>query len=85
VHFLVDPELGLNTAIKKLRAALGDQADNPRFIETVPRCGYRFLAPVRALERHGLGRPQAAMPVSEIPVLTGVHTARRRSKLVGLS
>ena len=37
---------GLNTAIKKLRAALGDSPDNPRFIETVPRRGYRFLAPV---------------------------------------
>jgi len=37
---------GLNTAIKKLRAALGDSADNPRFIETVPRRGYRFLAPI---------------------------------------
>ena len=41
-HSLVDPELGLNTAIKKLRAAFGDQADNPRFIETIPRRGYRF-------------------------------------------
>jgi DNA-binding winged helix-turn-helix (wHTH) protein len=37
---------GLNNAIKKLRAALSDAADNPRFIETVPRRGYRFLAPV---------------------------------------
>jgi DNA-binding winged helix-turn-helix (wHTH) protein len=37
---------GLNTAIKKLRLALGDAADNPRFIETVPRRGYRFVAPV---------------------------------------
>src|SRR5579859_2670866 len=37
---------GLNTAIKKLRTALGDSPDNPRFIETVPRHGYRFLAPV---------------------------------------
>ncbi len=37
---------GLNTAIKKLRAALGDAAENPRFIETIPRRGYRFLAPV---------------------------------------
>lgn len=35
---------GLNTAIKKLRLALDDSADNPRFIETVPRRGYRFLA-----------------------------------------
>jgi TolB-like protein/DNA-binding winged helix-turn-helix (wHTH) protein len=37
---------GLNTAVKKLRAAVNDSADNPRFIETVPRRGYRFLAPV---------------------------------------
>jgi tetratricopeptide (TPR) repeat protein/DNA-binding winged helix-turn-helix (wHTH) protein len=37
---------GLNTAIKKLRTALGDSSDNPLFIETVPRRGYRFLAPV---------------------------------------
>jgi TolB-like protein/DNA-binding winged helix-turn-helix (wHTH) protein/Tfp pilus assembly protein PilF len=37
---------GLNTAIKKLRTALNDSADNPRFVETVPRMGYRFIAPV---------------------------------------
>src|SRR4051812_11898294 len=37
---------GLNTAIKKLRTALGDTAGNPRFIETIPRRGYRFIAPV---------------------------------------
>jgi DNA-binding winged helix-turn-helix (wHTH) protein/tetratricopeptide (TPR) repeat protein len=40
---------GLNTAIKKLRSALSDTADNPRFIETVPRRGYRFVAPVNIL------------------------------------
>lgn len=38
---------GLNTAIRKLRAALSDSADNPRFIETVPRRGYRFIASVQ--------------------------------------
>jgi DNA-binding winged helix-turn-helix (wHTH) protein/Tol biopolymer transport system component len=37
---------GLNTAIRKLRAAFGDSASNPRFIETIPRRGYRFIAPV---------------------------------------
>jgi len=42
----VDFDLGLNTAIKKIRAALGDSADNPRFIETVPKRGYRFIYPV---------------------------------------
>src|ERR1700693_18322 len=42
----VDFDEGLNTAIKKLRYALGDSADHPVFIETVPRRGYRFIAPV---------------------------------------
>src|SRR5579884_4062069 len=42
----VDFDHALNTAVKKIRAALGDEADNPRFIETVPRRGYRFIAPV---------------------------------------
>ena len=42
----VDFEDGLNTAVKKLRDALGDDAEQPRYIETVPRHGYRFLAEV---------------------------------------
>jgi TolB-like protein/DNA-binding winged helix-turn-helix (wHTH) protein len=37
----------INTAIRKLRVAFGDSADNPRFIETIPRRGYRFIAPVQ--------------------------------------
>ena len=42
----VDFEHSLNSAIKKLRQALGDSAENPRYIETLPRLGYRFIAPV---------------------------------------
>jgi len=42
----VDFDNGLNTSINKLREALGDSADNPRYIETLPRRGYRFIAPV---------------------------------------
>src|SRR5258708_28092730 len=42
----VDFEHGLNAAVKRLRVALGDDADSPRFIETVPRRGYRFVASV---------------------------------------
>src|SRR5215471_3776130 len=42
----VDFDAALNTAVGKLRAALSDSADNPRFLETVPRHGYRFVAPV---------------------------------------
>jgi DNA-binding winged helix-turn-helix (wHTH) protein len=39
-HSQIDSELGLNTAVKKLRTAFGDSADNPRFIETLPKRGY---------------------------------------------
>ena len=42
----VDFEHGLNKAINKVREALGDDADNPRFVETLPRRGYRLLVPV---------------------------------------
>jgi Tol biopolymer transport system component/DNA-binding winged helix-turn-helix (wHTH) protein len=42
----VDYEIGLNGAIKRLRLALDDSSDNPIFIETIPKQGYRFLAPV---------------------------------------
>jgi Tol biopolymer transport system component/DNA-binding winged helix-turn-helix (wHTH) protein len=42
----VDFDHALNTAITKIRMALGDQAENPRFVETLPRRGYRFIAPV---------------------------------------
>ena len=54
----VDFDGSLNVILKKLRAALDDDSDNPRFIETVPRRGYRFIAPVTvvsmAVERHAL-------------------------------
>ncbi|GAA3756967.1 winged helix-turn-helix domain-containing protein [Terriglobus aquaticus] len=42
----VDYEHGLNKSVRKLREALGDSADSPRYIETVQRSGYRFIAPV---------------------------------------
>src|SRR5215469_3693141 len=42
----VDFDHGVNTAINHLREALGDSADNPRFIETLPRREYRFIAPI---------------------------------------
>jgi WD40 repeat protein len=42
----VDFEAGLNTAANRLRIVLGDSAENPRYVETLPRAGYRFVAPV---------------------------------------
>ena len=46
----VEFDQGVNTAIKKIRQALGDSAENPRFVETLPRKGYRFIAPVAPIE-----------------------------------
>ncbi len=43
---VVDYETGLNTVVRKLRAALGDEAGEPRYIETIPRRGYRFIGRV---------------------------------------
>jgi Tol biopolymer transport system component/DNA-binding winged helix-turn-helix (wHTH) protein len=45
---VVEFEHSINAAIKALRAALSDDADNPRFVETLPRRGYRFIAPIAA-------------------------------------
>jgi TolB-like protein/lipoprotein NlpI len=53
----VDFEHSLNAAVKRLRAALGDDADHPRFVETLPRRGYRFIA---ALDAGGVEAAEAA-------------------------
>src|SRR5487761_168926 len=50
----IHPDLtdSLNTAINKIRAALDDEAENPRFIETLPRRGYRFIGHVETRGAH---------------------------------
>ncbi|MGC2110273.1 MAG: winged helix-turn-helix domain-containing protein [Candidatus Korobacteraceae bacterium] len=53
----VDFDHGLNTAIKRLRDALDDNPERPRFIETLPRHGYRFIGPVDAFERRRMVQP----------------------------
>ena len=59
----VDFDHGVNTAVNRLREVLGDAADNPRFIETVPRKGYRFIAPVDVLPvREPLPGPATTVP-----------------------
>src|SRR5215831_9428551 len=47
----VDFDHSLNTAITKIREILGDSAEEPRFVETVPRRGYRFIAPVEGVDQ----------------------------------
>jgi len=56
----VEFDAALNTAVGKLRAALSDSADNPRFLETVPRHGYRFVAPVALVPEPGEEEPVPA-------------------------
>src|SRR5690242_16564209 len=69
----VDFDHSLNISINKLRDALGDAAANPRFIETLPRKGYRFLAAVNVEEvsdKHAsaVATPVTVPPVAEAPV-----------------
>jgi DNA-binding winged helix-turn-helix (wHTH) protein len=69
---MVDFESGLNTAANRLRLALGDSAENPRFVETVARIGYRFVAtvielPVQPAEP-ALPVPDVSSPLTPAPV-----------------
>src|SRR6202162_1381987 len=57
----VDFDHGLNKAISKIREALGDSAESPRFVQTVARRGYRFLAEVKPVESTPV-RPTALAP-----------------------
>jgi TolB-like protein/DNA-binding winged helix-turn-helix (wHTH) protein/tetratricopeptide (TPR) repeat protein len=68
----VEFENNLNSAVKRLRAALGDSAETPRFIETLPRRGYRFLVPVQVVPEEG---PPASDPVPPSPEPAGAVTA----------
>src|SRR5215472_5544408 len=63
----VDFDHGVNTAINRLRETLGDSADNPRFIETLPRRGYRFLASVESTAPVPQALPLVASAVPGTP------------------
>jgi DNA-binding winged helix-turn-helix (wHTH) protein/Tol biopolymer transport system component len=77
----VDFEHGINTAINKLREALGDDAESPRFIETLPRYGYRFIVPVETVAPNGVQNgfhPQGVKTApSEQPIPTNEPGKRR--------
>jgi DNA-binding winged helix-turn-helix (wHTH) protein len=80
----VDFEHSLNSAIKKLRAALGDSPENSRYIETVPRVGYRFIAPV---EQVSVTAPTVAddsvvMDGSGIPAAAVDVAGKRRERML---
>jgi TolB-like protein/Tfp pilus assembly protein PilF len=68
----VDFDRGLNKAVNRLREALGDSADKPRFIETLSQRGYRFLTQVTAVardEEHGPMLPPHALRIDSLAVL----------------
>jgi len=77
----VDFEDGLNTAVKKLRVALSDDAEEPRYIETIPRRGYRFIAPVEVIARNpGTAKLDSGTPHPQHlnPGLASATSPRRR-------
>ena len=82
-NVFVDFDNGLNTAANRLRIALGDSAENPRYIETLARVGYRFIAPIEVVEptasaaepRPHLRRPSlATVIVSTVLVFATIGT-----------
>ncbi len=61
----VDYEHGVNSAVNRIREALGDTASNPRFVETLARRGYRFVAPVEKVGSQPVAAAMVVEPVSE--------------------
>ena len=84
----VDFDHGLNTAINQVRAALGDSAANPKFIQTVPRRGYRFIGPVQivAREKAVAGSAENREKITDGPQEAGAKltgaTAEMRSSIL---
>jgi len=77
----IDFDKSLNTTVSKLRDALGDSAASPRFIETLPRRGYRFLSPVEAVpQTTGVSADEVITPASEPPP-TAAAAPRAAGKL----
>ena len=64
----VEFDKSLGVAVLKVRESLGDDASNPRFIETIPRRGYRFIAPVKVETAHVAGSPT---PTPATPTVSG--------------
>ncbi len=79
----IDFEHGLNTTIRKIRRALNDDADEPRFIETVGGRGYRFLAPVE--QQAGVAPEQARTSRGRKPGTQAVHRSPGRARSCGRS
>ncbi len=84
-HTFVDYERSLNSAIRKLRAVLGDSQESPRYIETVPRLGYRFIAPVEELSSGETPLTEALQPAPAGAAKVVGHRGRNWFLLLGVS
>src|SRR5580700_4233278 len=67
----VDFDHSLGTAVNKLREVLGDSASNPRFVETIPRRGYRFIAPVKTIGESETAPAAIEAPINQVEPATG--------------
>ncbi|PYV66709.1 MAG: hypothetical protein DMG97_28955 [Acidobacteria bacterium] len=89
----VDTEHGINTAVRKIRLALKDDPEQPRFVQTVTGKGYRFVAELkngngaRLAASPGVGIPAATTPVAILPALRrqGLRRTGRSSQWLLLS
>jgi Tol biopolymer transport system component/DNA-binding winged helix-turn-helix (wHTH) protein len=83
----VDFDHSLNTAIKKLRQALGDEADTPRYVETLPKRGYRFIGELDGVEPNEEARtpaPVVVLPVEPTGSVRSPRTGRALSRKIAV-
>ena len=80
----VDFDVGLNSAIKRLRDALGDSTEDPRYVETLPRRGYRFIAPVEGQKTSQPGELSAEVTSPPLGQAGPRSISWRRSLLAAL-
>jgi TolB-like protein/DNA-binding winged helix-turn-helix (wHTH) protein/tetratricopeptide (TPR) repeat protein len=84
----VEFDNNLNNTVSRLREALRDTAENPRFVETIPRRGYRFIAPVAPASAEppavAVSEPSAIGAAETVPISTSIPEPRPRQWLVGV-
>jgi DNA-binding winged helix-turn-helix (wHTH) protein/TolB-like protein len=81
----VDFERGLNFCIAQIRGALGDDAESPRFIETLPRRGYRFIAPTASARASQTAAPAEDAAPHQLAAATASTPERRSRPLVAFA
>ncbi|HMI52913.1 MAG TPA: winged helix-turn-helix domain-containing protein, partial [Candidatus Saccharimonadales bacterium] len=81
----VDFEHGLNYAIRQIRTVLEDDAEHPRYLETLPKRGYRFIAKVEAAGTVASGPAETSSAQTESVKTASGHAQARKQKLLGVA